>query len=169
MESNFLKKIGLQKTFELKLPLTVDSFKDLFKNKVGKTPTIVGFGNPKSEFQGTLNGNELTMWRSISVYQKNNAATYATIEQADSGLILTGETRIPYNIFFTYLLFGLLFNIIIPTVAITEGQLNKRLEILIPLLTVVFMFTLVWPYFWFRRNVKRLTQDVEKEFYNWTK
>lgn len=169
MESNFFKKIGLQKTFELKLPLTVDSFKDIFNRKVGKTPSVVGFGNPKTEFQGTLKGNELTIWRSVSIYQKNNAATYATIDPTNSGLTLTGETRIPYNIFFTYLLFGLLFNIIVPTVAITEGQLNERPDILIPILAVVFVFTLVWPYFWFRRNVKRLSKDIVNEFLNWTK
>ncbi len=169
MESNFFKKIGLQKTFELELPLTVDSFKDIFKHKVGKTPSAVGFGNPKTEFQGTLKGNELTIWRSVSIYQKNNAATYATIEPTNSGLTLTGEIRIPNNIFFTYLLFGLLFNIIVPTVAITEGQLNEQLNILIPLLLAVFVFTLVWPYFWFRRNVNNLSRVMEKELSNWAK
>ncbi|UII24235.1 hypothetical protein [Fulvivirga ligni] len=153
----------------MELPLTVDSFKNLFKQKVGKTPSVVGFGTPRTKFQGKLKGNEITIWKSISIYQKNNATTYATIEPNNSGITLTGETRIPNNIFFTYLLFGLLFNIIVPTVAITEGQLNERLDILIPLLAVVFVFTLIWPYFWFRRNVTRLSKDVEKEFYYWTK
>lgn len=169
MKTTLLTKIGLEQNFYIELPIEVDSFKTTFNSKVGKTPSIVGFSEPKTEFQGTLKGNKLRVWKSVSIYQKNNAATYAIIESTNSGLSLTGVTRIPKTTFWAYLLFGLFFNILVPSLVVTKSQLNERPEIYIPMLIVVFSLSLVWPYFSLRKNVKQYSKDIEKEFFYWTK
>ncbi|WP_152001195.1 MULTISPECIES: hypothetical protein [unclassified Imperialibacter] len=169
MENQFFKKIGLEKDFSLQLPVEIEAFKASFEREVGRTPAIVGFGRPSTEFQGRLENNTVKIWKSISAYQSNNAATYVTLLPNGDRTNLIGVTKIPQPTLLLSFSLLLAINGLTISATISTGQLQSHPSVIAPILALILIFSMTWWYFWMRRSVTQLSRDVEREFFYWTK
>jgi hypothetical protein len=173
---NFLRKIKLIDSFSTTLNTTKSEFTSTLRNHVDEADidamfsgAFEAFTSSKNRYKGSVNHNGFKIRRRRRFFDKSMGNPIASGELRDQGESLIINTQIKgwnNQMFFFYgflCLFYLIF--IVGSFASIFSQ-DSEFPIFVPFFIIVhaaFMFGI--PYFMMRRSVRRLKEDIEREFH----
>ena len=167
LENNKLfNKIGLIDSFNLELNSKLDDFRDRFKGNVIDIQDSYGMTRPKNEFQGKIKRDTFTISRTFSAFESDPVGASGTYSENGDKILINVYVYLPlwtFIIIYSLLLFIDFISIYFFT---TSGPSKNILSIMI-FGTAITSFTILWPFILTRRNIRKLKNDLEKEFHYW--
>lgn len=167
LENNrFFKKIRLIETTQLELNSTAEEFRTIFKQNVMDFQESYGVSRPKNEFQGKIKRETFTIARTFSAFEVDPIGASGTYSENEKKLTINLFVYLPIWTF--VIIYSVIFTI--DTISLyfftTSGPV-KSLPGIILFGSILMSFTILWPYMSSRKIIRRLKNDLEKEFYYW--
>lgn len=160
-EDNLLfRKLGLTKAISFDLSMTVEEFKEQFKNRVGSETGFFGFSSHKLEFHGEIKRSTFKVSRAAT-YFNNTDFSLAEGSYYDN----SGKTKIEIiaHAPMTGIALSLIILLTIPII-ITVLTANLFAALIIWPLALIYLSLFVYQ---FVRKVKKFLFDLERGFLIW--
>jgi hypothetical protein len=173
---NFLRKIKLIDSFSTTLNTSKSEFTSALRNNVDEADidglfsgVFEVFSSSKNLYKGSVNHNNFRIRKRARLFEKNIGKTIASGDLRENGESLIINTKIKgwsNYMFFFYSFLSIFYLIFIVGSFAGIFSEDSQFPIFVPifiLIHAVFMFGI--PYFIMRRSVKRLKEDLEREFH----
>jgi len=174
--NNFLRNIKLIDSFSISLNTSKSEFTSALRNHVDDADidsmfsgAFEAFSSSKNRYKGKVYHNSFKIRRRRRFFEKNYGKTIATGKLRDQGETLLIDTQISAwnNFMFFFIGFvALMYIIAILTIFRDLFSNDSEIPVFVPFFIIIhaaLMFGI--PYFILRRNVRRLKEDLEREFY----
>lgn len=173
---NFLKKIKLIDSFSTTLNTTKSEFTSALRNNVDEgdvdgmfSGAFEAFSSSNNKFKGSVSFNGFKIRKRRRFFEKNFGKAIATGNVREQGDTLVVNTQINawHNFMFFFFGFITVGYIIFFGVFLNQAfSFDDGLSFVAPLF-ILFHAMLMFgiPYFIMRRGVKRMKQDLEREFH----
>jgi predicted transcriptional regulator len=168
VEDNFLfNKIKLIDTLDVELDTTPDNFRQTFEKNVMDKQISYGLSKPKFEFHGKIKRDSFKIFRTYSAMDSDVVGAEGTYQEHDNKLKVTICIYLPMT------LFALSYSIILTIDIIASYQLltseffaENPIEFSFGI-AIFFLWTISIPYLAFRKKIKKLKYDLERELHFW--
>ena len=170
-ENNTLfEKIRLIETRDIELKTSADEFRKLFTKKV-REPRGGGLRltRPEKEFQGKIKRKTFKIYRILRVAETDPVAASGIYSDSSEKLQIRLSVYILWEYFCVASLFMLAIDTICIYLTVTEENFADNAFFVVPILLLFLSITIFAPYLLFKRQIKRLMYDLEREFHLWAK
>jgi hypothetical protein len=167
LENNlFFNKTRLIENIQLEINSTVDEFRDKFKQNVIDFQESYGVSRPKSEFQGKIKRDTFRIARTFSAFEVDLVSASGEYSEIGERSKINLFVYLPIGTFI--LIYSMMLTIDMLSIYFftTSGPI-KSLSAILLFGAVLTSFTTLWPYVFMRRSIRKLKNDLEKEFYYW--